>query len=71
MTNEPAATAASTKTPTHYVYTVKEGTGGSKSIWTKIGAAWSHADHKGFSVQLDALPIDGKLSLRIPAEDKA
>ena len=37
--------------PTHRVYTVKK-TGGDKSHWTEIGAAWAHQHGKGFNVKL-------------------
>jgi hypothetical protein len=48
--------------PSHGVYTV-EGEG-KEAYWTKIGAAWAHKDGDGFSVQLTALPLDGRLSIR-------
>ena len=54
------------KKPSHYVYTVRDTGEQSKDIWTKIGVAFSHNDAKGFSLILDALPLNGKISLRIP-----
>lgn len=42
---------------------------GKKAIWTRIGSAWAHADGEGFNIQLDAVPIDGKVTLRVPAEN--
>lgn len=52
--------------PTHHAYIVKDtGTKG-KDIWTKIGVAFSHNDGKGFSLLLDAVPVDGKITLRVP-----
>jgi len=33
------------KTPTHVAYHVKDGNSG-KGYWTRIGAAWAHADGK-------------------------
>ena len=59
--------AATTKAPTHVAYQVKNREG-KKAIWTRIGSAWAHADGEGFNIQLDALPIDGKITLRVPAE---
>jgi len=50
--------------PTHYAYQVKEGK--EKSYWTKIGIAFTNADNEGFTVFLDALPVDGKLVIRKP-----
>jgi len=57
------------KTPTHVAYQVRDREGG-KAFWTRIGAAWSHADSKGFNVQLDAMPIDGRITLRVASESK-
>ena len=52
--------AAATKTPTHFAYQVRNREG-KKAIWTRIGSAWAHADGSGFNIQLDAVPIDGKI----------
>nr|CAD7043801.1 hypothetical protein RP007_01071 [Rhizobium sp. P007] len=35
----------------------------------KIGAAWAHSDGKGFTLQLFALPMTGRLVLREPLPD--
>ena len=48
----------------YHVREVKEG----KDFWTRIGSAWSHKDGKGFTVQLDAVPLDGRITLRRPEE---
>ena len=41
----------------------------SKSFWTRIGAAWDHEDGKGFTLQLDLVPVSGgRIVLRTPAE---
>ena len=48
----------------YQVREVKEG----KDFWTRIGSAWSHKDGKGFTVQLDAVPLDGRITLRRPEE---
>lgn len=58
-----------TKKPSHYAYQVREGREGEKGFWTRIGAAWAHRDGKGFGIQLDCVPLDGRISLRI-VEDK-
>ena len=50
--------------PTHYVYTVKEGKERDSSFWTKIGVVFTHNDGQGFNVMLDAVPLDGKLTIR-------
>ena len=60
------------KAPTHIAYHVRETAGpkGKKSFWTRIGAAWAHADGKGFNLQLEIVPLDGRVSLRIASEKK-
>jgi hypothetical protein len=57
--------------PTHYVYAVKDRGKTKKAIWTRIGAAWPFENGKGFSVELEALPIDGRLVLAEPKQDDA
>ncbi len=59
--------AVATRTPTHFAYQVRNREG-KKAIWTRIGSAWAHADGSGFNIQLDAMPIDFKITLRVPAE---
>jgi hypothetical protein len=59
--------AATTNAPSHLAYQVKN-RDGKKAIWTRIGSAWPHADGEGFNIVLDAMPIDGKITLRVPAE---
>jgi len=39
-----------------------------KNFYTRVGAAWKVAEG-GVSVQLDALPIDGKLVLFVPKDE--
>ena len=52
--------------PTHRVFTVEKRGEGKDDYWTEIGAAFAHKDGKGFNIQLRALPLDGKLVLRVP-----
>ena len=54
------------KAPTHIAYQIHET--GNKGYWTRISAAWPHRDGNGFNIQLDSLPIDGKINLRIHSE---
>ena len=54
--------------PTHTVFVV-EGEGDS-AFWTKVGAAWSHEDGKGFSITLSCMPLNGRLTLREPKADE-
>ena len=39
--------------------------GEDRSSWTRVGVAFPHDDGKGFQVQLKALPVDGKLVIRL------
>jgi len=49
---------------------VRDGGEGKKGFWTRIGAAWAHADGKGFNIQLDVAPLDGSIALRVQSEKK-
>lgn len=63
-------TAERGKLPSHCAYQVRERTGNKKSIWTRIGSAWPHADGQGFSLQLDSVPLDGRVSLRVLSDNR-
>ena len=57
------------KKPALIAYTVKDPTVAErKAIWTRIGAAWAHEKGAGYSIRLDALPIDGVIVLVEPSE---
>jgi hypothetical protein len=62
-------TKPASKAPTHVAYHVRESSG-QRSFWTRIGAAWTHADGKGFNIQLEVAPLDGRISLRVATENK-
>ncbi len=49
--------------PTHRLYRVQGE--GESAIWTPIGAAWPNKDGKGFNLSCDAVPLQGRLVLRI------
>ena len=66
MTTTDQKTTAS-KTPSHIAYHVKDGNSG-KGYWTRIGAAWAHANGNGFNIQIDIVPLDGRITLLIPSE---
>lgn len=57
------------KLPSHVAYQVRDREG-QKGFWTRIGTAWAHADDKGFNIQLEALPLDGRIVLRVASEKK-
>jgi hypothetical protein len=61
-------TPASGNAPTHIAYQVRDGK--EKGFWTRIGVAWQHKDAKGFNVQLECVPLDGRISLRIAGDKK-
>lgn len=56
------------KAPTHIAYQVSDSE--KQSYWTRIGAAWAHKDGNGFSLQLDCVPLNGRITLRIASEKK-
>ena len=62
-----ANNTAPSNAPTLVAYQVREVKEG-KDFWTRIGSAWSHKVGKGFTVQLDAVPLDGRITLRRPEE---
>jgi hypothetical protein len=64
-----APTARTSNPPSHHVYHVRDIKGRDKGIWTRIGSAWAHADGKGFNVQVELVPLDGRLSLRVAGEN--
>ena len=69
MTDTTTTNTGSSRTPSHFAYQVRDREG-KKGIWTRIGSAWAHADGNGFNIQIEAVPLDGRISLRIPTEHK-
>ena len=61
------STSTSEATERMDAFTVREfEAGGEKRRdWTRIGVAFPHKDGKGYSLILQALPVDGKVELRI------
>jgi len=58
-------------TPTFTAYAVKDRGKGKKPFWTRIGAAWPHKSGKGFTIELEAVPVDGKIVLMEPKVHEA
>ena len=56
------------KAPAYIAY--KERDGNKKAYFKRIGAAWPNKDGKGFNIQLDAIPLDGRVTLRLATEKK-
>jgi hypothetical protein len=64
MSNKPALIA----------YSVRERGQGrkAKAIWVRIGGAWPfESGAQGFTIQLDALPLDGRIVLAEPKAEEA
>ncbi len=54
--------------PTHRAHIVRKFTGKDgmeRSQWIDVGSVWTHKDGKGYDVNLIALPIDGRLVIRV------
>jgi hypothetical protein len=63
---------AETPAPTYLnVFTVEEyeRDGKTQKRWTKIGAAFPHKEGLGFSIELKAFPLDGRLVALPPDTD--
>jgi len=58
------------KGPSHVAYQVRDRGDGKNGFWTRIGSVWPHADGKGFNIQLECVPLDGRVTLRIASEKK-
>ncbi|WP_254509548.1 hypothetical protein [Anatilimnocola floriformis] len=57
------------KAPSLIAYQVRDREG-KKGFFTRIGAAWPHGDGQGFNIQLDSIPLDGRITLRNASETK-
>jgi hypothetical protein len=60
---------ATSKMPSHVAYQVRD-RDGKKAIFTRVGAAWPNSDGKGFNIQLETVPLDGRITLRVATEKK-
>ena len=69
MTDNTTEQPAASKSPTHVAYHVRDTKAG-KGFWTRIGSAWAHSDGKGFNLQVETLPLDGRIVLRVVSEKK-
>jgi hypothetical protein len=57
------------KKPAYVAYSVREREG-KKARFTEIGVAFPHKDGKGFDILYDAIPLSGRITLRVPSEKK-
>lgn len=63
MTNQPTLPG---RKPTHRIYRVSGE--GKTANWTPIGAAWQNRDGQGFSIACDAMPLTGRIVMRVITE---
>lgn len=66
MSDTQNSEATNSNAPSHIAYQVRDGKANNKGFWTRIGVAWTSRDEKGFVIQLNAVPLDGKIILRLP-----
>lgn len=55
--------------PSHRAYTVIKRPD-KEDYWLNLGVAFEHDDNAGYNLLLQALPIDGKLVLRVYKDDE-
>ena len=55
------------KQPSYIAYQVREGQD-NKAHFNRVGAAFAHKDGQGHDVLLDAVPVNGRVTLRTPQE---
>jgi hypothetical protein len=65
MTTE---TNKTTKKPAFIAYHVRNRDDQAEGFWTRVGIAFPNADGKGFNILLDVIPLDGRITLRVPSE---
>ncbi len=41
-----------------------------KGVFNRCGAAWTHKDGQGLQIQLDSLPVNGRITLRELREER-
>lgn len=63
--SNPTTNETSPKKPAYIAYSVREREG-KKAKFTEIGVAFPHKDGKGFDILYDAVPLSGRITLRVP-----
>ncbi len=60
------------KKPTHTAYSVRnfQKDGEDDASWSRIGVGFLHRDGKGIDVVLDAVPVNGRVVLRLNTPKK-
>ncbi len=69
MSDTNTSKASTSKFPSHVAYHVRDREG-KKGFFTRIGSVWPHADGNGFNLQLECMPLDGRITLRVVSEKK-
>jgi hypothetical protein len=63
--NEPQkGQSKGSKSPDYIGYAVRNRGEDKEAGWTRVGAAWNHEDGKGMTLQMEATPVDGRVTLR-------
>lgn len=65
----PAPNAPQGRKPDYIAYNVTDGKEG-KGFFNKVGAAWQHKDGQGYDLQLDSMPVNGRVTLRELREER-
>jgi len=68
MNDTQTTETTTSKSPAYIAYHVRDGK--DKGYFNKIGAAWLHKDGKGLNLQIDFVPLDGRITLRTASEKK-
>jgi hypothetical protein len=58
-------TATTSTKPPYIAYSVRERGEGKRARFTEIGVAFPHKDGKGFDILYDAIPLSGRITLRV------
>jgi len=53
--------------PAFIAYHVRDGKN-DKGYFSRIGVAFAHKDGNGFNLLIETIPLDGKITLRVPTE---
>ncbi len=64
--SETTNTETGSNKPPFVAYAVISRGENKKAKWREVGVAFKHKDGKGFDVLLDAMPFDGRITLRVP-----
>lgn len=57
--------------PDFIAYSVKDKGHNVKPYWHRIGAAWANKEGNGFTIDLESLPLEGRIVLLSPKAEAA